>query len=120
MRLPYPTSVKIVLVPCTGKIDVLYVLKAFSEGADGVMVAGCLEGDCHFKTGNIRAKRRIERVRALLDEVGVGGRRVEMFNLSSAMGARFAEIACEFTGRIRALGPSPVRGRPVSGATEGR
>ena len=117
MRLSYPTSIKIVLVPCTGKIDVHYILKTFSEGADGVMVAGCLEGDCHFMTGNIRAKRRLKRLQALLDEVGVGSQRVAMYNLSSAMGARFAVIANEFNEKIKALGPSPMRGREAHAST---
>ncbi len=109
MRLNYPPNVKIVLLPCTGKVDALYLLKAFEGGADGVMVAGCREGDCHFLVGNLRAKRRVEKVKRLLDEVGVGGERVAMFNLSSAMGGRFAEIAREVTEKIRALGPSPLK-----------
>ncbi|MHC5038266.1 MAG: hydrogenase iron-sulfur subunit [Planctomycetota bacterium] len=109
MRLSYPTNIKVVLLPCTGKVDAVYILKAFEEGADGVMVAGCLEGDCHFMTGNIRAKRRVKKVKALLDELGLGGDRLEMYNLSSAMGARFAEIAGEMTEKIKALGPSPMK-----------
>ncbi len=111
MRLTYPPNIKIVLLPCTGKVDALYLLKAFEAGADGVMVAGCMEGDCHFMVGNLRAKRRIRQVQRLLDEVGVGGGRVAMFNLSSAMGARFAEIAREITEKVKALGPNPLRRR---------
>jgi F420-non-reducing hydrogenase iron-sulfur subunit len=108
MRLAYPATVKIVRVPCTGRIDVLYILKAFEEGADGVFVAGCREGECHYLTGNIRAKKRVAYVKAQLSQLGINPRRVEMYNLSAAMGARFVEIAQEMTDRVRALGPSPI------------
>ena len=59
MRLDYPASIKVVRVPCTGKVDLLHILKAFESGVDGVYVAGCLEGECHFLTGNLRAKKRV-------------------------------------------------------------
>ena len=108
MRLSYPSGVKIIQVPCTGRIDVIHVLKALEEGADGVMVAGCLEGECHFLEGNLKARSRIERIKALLDKIDMEPGRVEMFNLSSAMGPRFAEISREMAQRIRELGPSPI------------
>jgi len=107
-RTTYPTNIKIVKLLCTGKVDPLYLLKAFESGADGVYVAGCLEGSCHFESGNYRAKAQVERVKKMLVEMGLEPARVEMFNLSSAMGTRFAEIAREFTDRIIKLGPSPV------------
>jgi len=109
MRLDYPVSIKVVRVPCTGKVDLLHILKAFESGVDGVYVAGCLEGECHFLTGNLRAKKRVMYAKALLEEVGISGERVAMYNLSAAEGARFAQIAREMTDRIRALGPSPIR-----------
>lgn len=109
MRLQYPPSVRIVKLPCTGKVDVIHVLKAFEDGADGAFVAGCMEGDCHFQKGNLRAKKRVRYVKRLLAEVGIEPERVEMFNLSSAMGGRFAEIVTEMTERVRKLGPSPLR-----------
>ncbi|MGI9953285.1 hydrogenase iron-sulfur subunit [Moorellaceae bacterium AZ2] len=108
MRLQYPANVRLVELPCTGKVDVRVLLGAFEEGADGVYVAGCLEGDCHFLKGNIRARKRVEYAKKLLDEIGIGGERLEMYNLSSSMGPRFAEIAREFTARIKSLGPSPL------------
>jgi coenzyme F420-reducing hydrogenase delta subunit len=107
-RTNYPTNVKIVKLLCTGKVDPLYLLKAFEGGADGVYVAGCLEGSCHFETGNLRAKAQVMRVKKMLEEMKIDPARAEMYNLSSAMGTRFAEIAREFTERIRKLGPSPV------------
>ncbi|MBI4279668.1 MAG: hydrogenase iron-sulfur subunit [Armatimonadetes bacterium] len=125
MRLSYPPHVKVVLLPCTGAVDVLYILRAFEAGADGVLVLGCLEGQCHYQHGNLWAKRRVRYLKTLLEEVGIGGERLEMFNLSSAEGPRFAEVAREMTGRIAALGPSPVKraGMPAGtrdGEGEGR
>jgi len=109
MRLSYPPNIKIIQVPCTGKVDVIYLLKAFQNGADGVYVAGCMEGDCHYLTGNLRARKRVEYTKKILDEIGIGGERVEMFNMSAAQGTRFVEIAKEMTERIKALGPNPIK-----------
>jgi len=109
MRLNYPTNVKVLKVPCTGRVDVIHVLKAFESGADGVYLAGCLEGECHFLVGNLRAKKRVGYAKQLLEECGIGGERVAMYNLSSAQGQRFAEIAREMTEKIRQLGPSPAK-----------
>ena len=109
MRLDYPANIKVVRVPCTGKVDLLHILAAFENGADGVYVAGCLEGECHFLTGNLRAKKRVMYAKGLLEEVGISGERVAMYNLSAAEGARFAGIAREMTDRIKGLGPSPIR-----------
>jgi len=105
MRVQYPPNVRIIRLPCTGKVDAVHLIKAFEDGADGVFVAGCLEGECHFLEGNLRAKKRVAYVKRLLDEVGINPQRVEMFNLSSAMGGQFAEIVEEMTGRIKELGP---------------
>ena len=110
MRLSYPSSVKVVKVPCTGRVDILLILKAFETGVDGVYIAGCLEGECHVLRGNLRARRRVEYVKGLLEETGLGGGRLEMYNMSASQGQRFAEVAREMTDRIRGLGPSPVKG----------
>lgn len=110
MRLSYPSNVKVVKVPCTGRVDILLILHAFENGVDGVYLAGCLEGECHFLRGNLRAKKRVQYVKGLLDEVGIGGDRVEMFNMSASQGQRFAQVAQEMTERVRSLGPSPVKG----------
>lgn len=109
MRLSYPPNVKVIRLPCSGKVEITYLLKALEDGADGVMVAGCLEGDCHFMEGNYRAKRKVNHAKLLLEEIGFESERLEMFNLSSAMAGRFAEIIEEMTDRIRKLGPSPLR-----------
>jgi F420-non-reducing hydrogenase iron-sulfur subunit len=108
MRLSYPANVKIIQVPCSGRVDILHLLKAIEDGADGVYVAGCLEGECHYLTGNLKAKKRVRYVKRALAEIGMEPERVEMFNLSSGQGPRFAEIAREMVERIRKLGPSPI------------
>ncbi len=109
MRLQYPASVRVLRFPCTGKIEENHILAAFELGVDGVMVAGCLEGGCHFLEGNLRARRRVERVKQFLGEIGIEPQRLEMFNLSSAEGPRFAEIVKEMCARIVPLGPSRLR-----------
>src|SRR6056297_3856891 len=84
-RISYPSNVKIIRVPCTGKVDAIHLMKALEKGADGVYVAGCLEGDCHFKNGNIRAARRIEYVQNYLEEIGIEGERLLMVHVSAGM-----------------------------------
>ena len=112
LRLSYPATVRVLRVPCTGKVEPTQILRAFEWGVDGVVVAGCLEGGCHFLEGNLRARKRIERVQELLDEIGLERERLAMFNLSSAEGPRFAAIMQEMTERLRRLGPSPLRSGP--------
>jgi len=108
MRLQYPTNVRVIQLPCSGRADILHMLRSFEDGADGVYVAGCMEGDCHFLSGNFKARRKVEYVKKVLESLGLEPERVEMFNMSSAEGPRFAQVANEFTERIRELGPSPV------------
>jgi F420-non-reducing hydrogenase iron-sulfur subunit len=109
MRLKYPDTIRVIRVPCTGKVDVIHILRAFEKGADGVYVVGCLEGECRFENGNLRARRRVEQAKTILDAVGVGGDRVKMFNLSSGEGTRFAEYAVEMTEKIKEMGPNPIK-----------
>ena len=109
MRLQYPSSVKIICLPCTGKVDLIHILRAFEKGADGVYVVGCLEGACQFTNGNIRARKRVEQAQAILEKVGIGGERVQMYNLSSSEAPRFVQIASEMTQRIVTLGPNPIK-----------
>ncbi len=109
MRLSYPADVKIIQLPCTGRVDILHILNAIEDGADGVYVAGCLEGECHYISGNLKARRKVNYVKKTLEELGIEPERVQMYNLSSAQGARFAEIANEMVGKIRELGPTPLK-----------
>ncbi len=114
--MQYPPNLRIIEVPCTGKVDIIHLLMAFEYGADGVIVVGCLEGECHYQAGNLRAKKRVQRVREILDKVGLGGERVAMYNLSSGMGGRFAEIITEMTQKVLELGPSPIRAAAAGAA----
>ncbi len=109
LRFQYPDSVKVVKLPCTGKLDLQLILDAFEKGADGVMVAGCMEGDCHYQQGNLNAKRRVVHGQTLLASIGLEPERVRMFNMSSAMGNRWAEAVREMDATVRKLGPSPLR-----------
>jgi F420-non-reducing hydrogenase iron-sulfur subunit len=120
MRLNYPSNVKIVRVPCSGKVDTIHMMKALEKGADGVMVAGCLDGDCHFKNGNTKALRRVDFVKKLLEEIGIEPERLAMVAMSAGMGMRFAQIANEFTDQIRKLGPNPVRDAVGAEAASGK
>lgn len=108
-RISYPANVKIIRVPCTGKVDAIHIMKALEKGADGVYVAGCLEGDCHFKNGNTRARHRVEYVQKYLEELGWEPERVAMMNMSAGMGELFARTALEFTQKVKELGPNPIK-----------
>ena len=109
VRAQLPPNVKVVELLCTGKLDVTYLLRAFELGADGVFVVGCPEGDCHNKSGSFWARKRVEYVKGLLDEMGLGGERLEMYNVSSDSWGKVAELATEMTERIRELGPNPLK-----------
>jgi coenzyme F420-reducing hydrogenase delta subunit len=109
LRASYPANVKLVRLPCTGKTDLQYLLDAFEQGADGVYVVACGLGNCHHERGNERGRARVQRAKALLETIGLEPERLDMFFVSGGMGATFAEIARGMAGRIRALGPSPLR-----------
>jgi coenzyme F420-reducing hydrogenase delta subunit len=108
-RMQYPVNVRIVHAPCTGKIEMEHILEAFEKGVDGILVAGCLEGGCHFLEGNLRARKRTDRIREMLDEIGVGRERLKMVNLSAAMAPTFVERVREIVETVRALGPNPLK-----------
>ena len=109
MRLQYPPDIKLLLLPCTGRLDIIHLLKAFEGGADAVMVVGCLEGECHYLMGNIRARKRVNKVKKDLVPMGIEPERVEMFNLSSSEGPKFAAVAREMVARTLKLGPCPTK-----------
>ena len=109
LRLKYPATVKLVRLPCTGKVDVRYILEAFEQGADGVYVVACPIGNCHHVHGNARALARVEYTKRLLGEIGIGGDRLEIIFTSGGMGATFADAARRMTARIGELGPNPLK-----------
>ena len=109
LRIKYPANIKLVKLPCTGKTDARYLLEAFEQGADGVCVVGCPIGNRHHVDGNKRGRARVQYTKRLLDEVGLGGERLEMYFVSGGMGVTFAAAIKEMTERVRKLGPSPLR-----------
>ncbi len=104
-RLKYPSNVRIVRVMCSGRVDPAFVMKAFLKGADGVMVAGCHPGDCHYLEGNLRAKERIDKMVEAMHILGFEVDRFRLEWISASEGKRFAQIMTEFTEQIRNLGP---------------
>lgn len=108
-RLQYPPNVRIIRTPCTGRLEVDYFMRAFENGADGVLVAGCEEGSCHFKEGNLLAKRRVNYTRDLLSEAGLEAERLRMVNVSAASAQKFAEIVRDMVETVRKLGPARLK-----------
>ncbi len=108
-RMQYPPTIRIIRVMCTGRLSPAFILKAFAEGADGVLVAGCHPGDCHYVTGNYKAERRIKLLKEVLDDVGIEKERLLLRWISASEGERFANTVKELTNKIKKLGPSPLR-----------
>ncbi|MCX5861584.1 MAG: hydrogenase iron-sulfur subunit [Deltaproteobacteria bacterium] len=108
MRIQYPHNVRIVKLLCTGKIEPILLLEAFRHGADAVFVAGCMEGECHFVEGNLRARQVVEYTKQLLEDGGMDPRRLEMFNMSASMAQKFVQAVLTMATRLQELGPSPV------------
>jgi len=104
-RIKYSPSVKIIRFPCTGRIDFMLLLKAFSGGADGVIVSGCHPNDCHYTSGNFHARRRWITFRALLDFMGVDVNRITFTWVSAAEGAKWADVVNTTAAKIKELGP---------------
>ena len=108
MRLQYPPNVRIIRTPCTGRLEADYYMRAFEKGADGVLVAGCLEGGCHFIDGNLYARRRVNAVKEILKESGLEPERLHMVNLSSAEAKPLVDNMIDMVNTIKQLGPSPL------------
>ncbi len=104
-RIQYPTTIRIIKVMCSGRVNPQFVLKAFQEGADGVLVSGCHPGDCHYIEGNYHARRKLTLMEDLLEFTGVDPSRFQMSWVSASEGQKFAEVVTEFTERIKKLGP---------------
>jgi coenzyme F420-reducing hydrogenase delta subunit len=103
MRQQYPPNIHIVRLPCTGKVDVNLLLQAFVDGAEGVMVAGCEIGSCHFIEGNVRAVKRVAYAKKKLGETGIDPQRLEMYHIAASQGPLFAETSKIFTDRIKKI-----------------
>ena len=109
LRINYPANVKIVRLPCTGKADIQYMLDAFDEGADGVMIVACSLGNCHHERGNERAQARVARAAGILSGVGLEPERLSIHFVSGGMGATFAQTIEEMVERLKQIGPNPIR-----------
>ncbi|NPV53181.1 MAG: hydrogenase iron-sulfur subunit [Firmicutes bacterium] len=112
-------GVEIVKVPCTGRVEVIDILKALEGGADGVIVLGCFEEACHYLTGNVRAKKRVGYVRRLIRDIGIEEDRIQFFHLAPDMDARFSRIIEEFSRQVENMGPGPATGITVTGIGTG-
>lgn len=104
-RLSYPAQVKIIRVPCSGRIDPIFVIKAFQNGADGVIVAGCHPGDCHYTSGNLFARRRMLILRDFLRNQGIDPKRLTLTWISAAEAAKFVQVVTRAVEVNKALGP---------------
>jgi F420-non-reducing hydrogenase iron-sulfur subunit len=104
-RMQYPANMVGIRVMCSGRVDPTFVVKALKEGADGVLIAGCHPGDCHYSEGNYKAMRRYPMLTNLLEQFGVDPQRVRQEWISASEGQRFAEVVTEFTDELRELGP---------------
>lgn len=104
-RIQYPANIRIIKVMCSGRVNPQFVLKAFQEGADGVLVSGCHPGDCHYIEGNYHARRKLTLLKDLLEFMGVDSSRFQMSWVSASEGQKFAEVVSKFTDQIKQLGP---------------
>ena len=102
-------TLRVIRVPCSGRVNPAMVIRAFQQGADGVLVAGCLEGGCHFVEGNLCAKRRVNYTRDMLEEIGLEKERLRMVNISAAMARPLADDITDMVETVRKLGPSPMK-----------
>jgi coenzyme F420-reducing hydrogenase delta subunit len=113
LGVQYPANVKFVRLPCTGKTDIRYLLEAIEQGADGVFVVACPIGNCHHVRGNERGLARLQRAQKILDDIGLGSERLEMFFMSGSQAQTFASAVDKMTDRIRELGPNPLKGESI-------
>ena len=115
LQVQYPANVKFVRMPCTGKTDVRYLLEAFEQGADGAYIVACPIGNCHHVRGNERGRARMQRAKQILDEIGLGSERLDMFFMSGSQAQAYANAAQTMTERVRKLGPNPLKAKDESG-----
>ncbi|HVP26442.1 MAG TPA: hydrogenase iron-sulfur subunit [Candidatus Bathyarchaeia archaeon] len=109
-RIQYPPNIRIIRVMCSGRIDPAFILEAFKDGADGVLVAGChLPSDCHYISGNFKALRRVTLMKKVLKEFGVEPERLRLEWVSASEGDRFAAIVRDMVAEIKKLGPNPIK-----------
>jgi F420-non-reducing hydrogenase iron-sulfur subunit len=114
-RLQYGANIRIIRVPCSGRINPLYILKALQNGVDGVLVSGCHPGDCHYLSGNLVARRKFAMLNSLLDHIGLERGRVQFAWVSASEGARFAALINTVIADVKKLGPAQKLVKAVCG-----
>jgi len=108
-RIKYPANIKSIRVMCSGRVEPDFILDALKKGADGVLVAGCHPGDCHYQSGNYKTNRRIKLLKRLLEDMGVEPERVRFEYISASEGQKFAEVVTDFVETLKKLGPNPIK-----------
>lgn len=109
-RMQYPSNIRIIRTMCSGRLDPEFVLNALQKGIDGVMILGCHPGDCHYVEGNLKAEKKFQMTKHLLDALGVEPERIRLEWVSASEGIKFAELVKEFIITLKKLGPNPLRG----------
>jgi F420-non-reducing hydrogenase iron-sulfur subunit len=108
-RIQYPPNIRVIRLMCTGALDPVYVLRALLEGADGVLIGGCHPGDCHYQSGNYKARRRVAILQTILQQAGMDPGRVWLRWISASEGQYFAETVKDMTSDLREKGPNPMK-----------
>jgi F420-non-reducing hydrogenase iron-sulfur subunit len=108
-RIKYPPNIKSIRVMCSGRVDSVLILEALKKGADGVLIAGCHPGDCHYQSGNYKTNRRIKLLKKLLSDMGVEPERVRFEYISASEGQKFAAVVTDFVDVLKKLGPSKIK-----------
>jgi F420-non-reducing hydrogenase iron-sulfur subunit len=108
-RIKYPPNIKSIRVMCSGRVDSVLILEALKKGADGVLIAGCHPGDCHYQSGNYKTNRRIKLLKKLLSDMGVEPERVRFEYVSASEGQKFAAVVTDFVDELKKLGPSKIK-----------
>lgn len=107
-RLKYPPNVLPIRVMCSGRVDPTFVLEALKKGADGVLIAGCHPGDCHYQSGNYKTNRRVRLLKKLLEELALNPNRIRFEYVSASEGQKFAAVVTEFVDELKKIGPNPL------------
>jgi F420-non-reducing hydrogenase iron-sulfur subunit len=108
-RIKYPPNIKSIRVMCSGRVDPVFVLEALRKGADGVLVAGCHPGDCHYQSGNYKANRRMKLLKKFLEDMAIDPKRIRFEYISASEGAKFASVVTEFVDELKEIGPNPLK-----------
>ena len=108
-RMKYAHNIRIIRIMCSGRVEPTHVLKAFREGADGVLICGCHPGDCHYQEGNYKCLRRYFLLQKFIKQMGIDNERLHLEWISASEGKQFAALADKFTEKIKKVGPSPVK-----------